>query len=47
MKMGRIVLGFAPQIEDPDPPDYLTDEQIKKLAQGMRRLGEQRPDKKE
>jgi hypothetical protein len=36
--MGRIVLDFAPWIEDPDPPDRLTEEQIRRLAEGARRL---------
>jgi hypothetical protein len=44
MKMGRIVLGFPPWIEDPDPPDRLTDEQIRKLAKGARRLLEREND---
>jgi hypothetical protein len=30
--------GFAPWIEDPDPPDRLSDAEIEKLAAGARRL---------
>jgi hypothetical protein len=33
-----IELGFAPWIEDPDPPDRMSEEQIKKLAEGACRL---------
>jgi hypothetical protein len=25
-------LGYAPSIEDPDPPDYMTDEEIEQMA---------------
>jgi hypothetical protein len=34
----RIVHGFAPWSEDPDPPDRMTDGELKKLAEGARRL---------
>ncbi len=38
---------FTPSVDDPDPPEHMTDEELKQLAKGMRRLGEQRPEKKE
>jgi hypothetical protein len=35
-------LGFAPWIDDPDPPDRMTEEEIRRLARGMRRLLERK-----
>jgi hypothetical protein len=34
----KIKLEFAPWIENPDPPDMMSDSEIKRLAQGARRL---------
>jgi hypothetical protein len=34
----KIKLEFAPWIENPDPPDRLTDKEIERLAKGARRL---------
>ena len=30
-----LTLQYAPWIEDPDPPDYMTDEDMKKMADGI------------
>jgi hypothetical protein len=34
----KIKLEFARGLENPDPPDRLSDEQIRRLAKGARRL---------
>jgi hypothetical protein len=31
-------LSFAPWIDDPDPPDYMTDAEIERMAKGFHKL---------
>jgi hypothetical protein len=30
-----VTLNYAPWIDDPDPPDYMTDEQIDRMADAI------------
>jgi hypothetical protein len=34
----KVVMEYAPWIDDPDPPERMTPEQLRKLAKGAARL---------